>query len=59
MIENVIEWLKNSKTATVTFAPQTRMKGRILRLAKEHPDEVEIIAENKDGSISHTFRSSG
>lgn len=49
-IENVIEFLLNEKTATVTFS-QGRYKTRIRELAKSHPEECEIIAENKDGSI--------
>ena len=49
--ENVIEWLKNDKTASVTAANATRLKGRLLKLAKEFPEEVQIIAQNEDGSI--------
>ena len=49
--ENVIEWLKNEKTASVTAANATRLKGRLLKLAKEFPEEVQIIAQNEDGSI--------
>ena len=49
-IENVIEFLLNEKTATVTFS-QGRYKTRIRELAKSHPEECEIVAENKDGSI--------
>ena len=46
----MIEFLLNEKTATVTFS-QGRYKTRIRELAKSHPEECEIIAENKDGSI--------
>lgn len=49
-IENVIEFLLNEKTATVTFS-QGRYKTRIRELAKSHPEECEIVAENKDGSM--------
>lgn len=49
-IENVIEFLMNEKTATVTFS-QGRYKSRIRKLAQSHPEECEIVAENKDGSI--------
>ena len=48
--ENVIEWLKDSKTATVTLS-QGRYITKIKKLAKQYPDEVEIIRENKDGSL--------
>lgn len=48
--ENAIEFLKDQKRATVTFS-QGRYKTRIKNLAKSHPDECEIVAENKDGSL--------
>ena len=48
--ENVIEFLRGSKTATVTFT-QGRFISKIKKLAERFPDKVEIIAENKDGSI--------
>ena len=50
MTENVIEWITNEERATVTFS-QGRFKTRIRKLAEEYPDEIEIAAENKDGSI--------
>lgn len=49
-IENSIEFIKDSEKATVTFS-QGRYKTRIRHLAAERPDECEILAENKDGSI--------
>ncbi len=49
-IENVIEFLKDEKRATVTFS-QGRYKSRIRKLAAAHPEECQIVAENKDGSI--------
>lgn len=48
--ENVIEFVQNSNTATVTFC-QGRYISRIKELAERKPDEVQITAENKDGSI--------
>lgn len=48
--ENVIEWLRNSETATVTFT-QGRYITKIKKLAEKYPDKVQITAENKDGSI--------
>lgn len=49
-IENVIEFLENQERATVTFS-QGRYKTRIRRLAAEHPEECQIVAENPDGSL--------
>lgn len=48
--ENVIEFLKDEQQAGVTFS-QGRYKSRIRALAKKYPDECQIVAENKDGSI--------
>lgn len=48
--ENVIEFIRDNKTATVTFC-QGRYVSRILELAKRKPDECEITALNADGSI--------
>ena len=49
-MENTIEFTRDSERATVTFS-QGRYKTRIRRLAAEHPEECEIVAENKDGSL--------
>ena len=48
--ENVIEWLKNSKVATVTLS-QGKYITKIKKLAKQYPNEVEILKENADGSV--------
>lgn len=48
--ENVIEFYADDKRATVTFT-QGRYVSRIKRFAEEKPDECQIVAENKDGSI--------
>lgn len=50
--ENVIEFLKDAKTATVTFS-QGRYISKIKKLAEKHPDEVEIIAVNKNSIMAH------
>ena len=50
MNENVIDWIRDSKYATVTFS-QGRYITKIKKLAEKYPDECEIVAENKDGSI--------
>ena len=49
-MENVIEFIENEKRATVTFS-QGRFKTRIRKLAAEHPEECQIMKENKDGSL--------
>ncbi len=49
-VENVIEFIKDSERATVTFC-QGRYKSRIKKLAAERPEECEIVAENQDGSL--------
>lgn len=49
-MENVIEFIENEKRATVTFS-QGRFKSRIRKLAAEHPEECEVVKENKDGSL--------
>lgn len=48
--ENVIEFLRGEDRATVTFS-QGRYVSKIKRLAAKYPDECQIVAENKDGSI--------
>ena len=50
MRENVIEWLRDSKTASVTLS-QGKYITKVKKLAEKFPEEVKIIAENKDGSI--------
>ena len=48
--ENVSEWLKGGKTATLSLT-QGRTITRIMKLAKSRLEECRIIAENVDGSI--------
>ena len=48
--ENVIEFLKDSGRAVVTFS-QGRYKTRIKKLARSHPEQCRLIVENQDGSI--------
>ena len=48
--ENVVEFLKDEKVATVTFS-QGRYISKIRKLAQSHPDKVQITHENDDGSI--------
>ena len=48
--ENCVEFLNNQKTMTVSFCSQIWIT-KIKKLSQSNPDDVEIIAENKDGSI--------
>ncbi len=48
--ENVIEWIRNSKVATISFS-QKRFITKIKKLAEKHPEQIQIVYENKDGSI--------
>ena len=48
--ENVIEWVKNSEKAALSLS-QRRTITRIRQLAAQYPDQCQIDAENKDGSI--------
>ena len=50
--ENAIEWIRNSNKATVTFS-QGRYITRIEKLAKKHPDKVQIVARNKNSIVAH------
>lgn len=48
--ENVIEFLNNQHTITVSFCMQ-KWINKIKKLKETHPDDVKIVAENDDGSI--------
>ena len=48
--ENVIEFIKNEDTATVSFT-QERFITKIKKLAEQYPEDVQITHVNKDGSI--------
>lgn len=48
--ENVIEFLRDQKKATVTFC-QGKYISKIRKLAEKYPDECDIDVENTDGSI--------
>ena len=49
--EGVIEFVRGDKTASITAASNTKLNGRIKKLAEQFPEEVQIIAVNEDGSI--------
>lgn len=48
--ENVIEWVTGDNTITLTIS-QRKFVTKIKRLAEKHPDKVQILAENKNGSL--------
>lgn len=48
--ENVIEWVKDGKTATLSLT-QGRTISRVMKLAKSRPEECKIVAQNTDGSV--------
>ena len=49
-LENGIEFIRDARTATVQFS-QGRFKTCIRKLAEKYPEECEILAENKDGTL--------
>ena len=51
MNENVIEWLRGDSTVTVTFCSNSKYNTKVRRLAEQYPNDVQIVAENVDGSI--------
>lgn len=53
--ECAIEWVRGKKTATFMFANNTRHKGKVLKLAEEYPEQVQIRHTNPDGSIVGTI----
>ena len=48
--ENAIEWLTGTDEIMLTLH-QPRLVNKVRKLREKFPDMVEIIAENKDGSI--------
>lgn len=53
--ECAIEWIKNARTATVTFPGNTKYCTKVKKLAAEYPEEVKIRVTNPDGSIVATL----
>ena len=50
MSEFCIEWIKGNEYAGVTVPSGTALKSKLLRYAESRPDEVKVMAVNKDGS---------
>ena len=48
--ENAIEWINGQDKVTVTLS-QERYISKVKRLADKFPEEVEIVKENKDGTL--------
>lgn len=48
--ENMIEWITGQNRATLSLS-QRRTITRVKKLAEQYPDEVQIVAENQDGSV--------
>lgn len=48
--ENVIEWVKDGTRATLSLS-QRRTISRVKQLAEQYPEQCQILAENKDGSL--------
>ena len=51
MNEFSIEWVKGAEYAGVTVPSGTALKSKLLKLEKEHLNDVKVISENEDGSI--------
>lgn len=50
MNEFCIEWIKGNDYAGVTAPSGTALKNKLMRYAQERPEDVKLMAENKDGS---------
>ena len=50
MNEFANEWTKDWDYAGVTVPSGTALKSKLMRYAESRPDEVKLMAENKDGS---------
>ena len=49
--ENGFEWLNGQDKVCFSFSQQ-RFINKVMELAKKYPDEVDIVAVNKDGSVT-------
>ena len=49
-IENMVEFISGTRTATVTFTNQKHIN-RMKKLYEERKDDFKYFKENKDGSI--------
>lgn len=44
--ENVIEWLKGEREATVTFCQGNKFASKVRKLAEKYPDKVKITHDD-------------
>lgn len=51
MNEFSIEWTKDRDYAGISVPSGTAWKSKLMRYAESHPDKVQLMAENKDGSV--------
>jgi hypothetical protein len=49
-MENVIEFFKDQESMTCSFS-QNKFINMVRALATSYPEDVQIMAENEDGSI--------
>ena len=52
--ENIIEWLSGDDRVALTL-DQQKYVNKVKKLAEKHPDLVDIVAENDDGSLYATM----
>jgi len=48
--EIAIEWVKGQQRATITAYSNSKIKGKLIKLAEKFPDEVDVYL-NEDGSV--------
>lgn len=46
-----IAWIRGGEYAEVSAHSGSKLKGRVLKLSEQFPDDVKILVTNKDGSI--------
>lgn len=46
-----IAWIRGGEYAEVSAYSGSKLKGRVLKLSEQFPDDVKILATNQDGSI--------
>jgi len=49
--EFVFEWLRGDDEVSFTVPSSSAMKTKLTRLAEDFPEDVQILAENADGSV--------
>ena len=49
-VDNCMEWITGQKRGAVTFS-QRKWVAKLLQYAEKYPDDIEIVAQNSDGSV--------